>query len=106
MADSIGRRIWHTGDFYFNPAKVRERCVLRRIVGEQILRPEFVADLLESLIELRDGGRVIVLPPCVLGKLDQGMLAASFASRAAFNRNNDNRIDQRFGLFGSAYRFF
>src|ERR1700686_2073626 len=40
----------------------RIRIALRRIVRQQILRPQFVADLLERVVQLRQGRCVVILP--------------------------------------------
>ena len=89
----IGLR--HAADLHIDAAKLRERIALRRIISQQILRPQFIADLLKCLVQLRGRCRIIELPARVVGELNQRVLAAGLASGAAFNRHNNDRVDDR-----------
>ena len=76
-------------------AEIGGGATLGWIVGQQILGPQLVADLLERFIHLVDVGRVEVFSAGVIRHLDQGMLAAGVAPRARFHRHVDQAIDQR-----------
>jgi len=87
-------------------AKIGKRCPVNGIVGQQILRAQFIADLLEGVVELRYGGRVIIFAAGILGELDEGMLASGFAPGAALDGHHDNAIDDAFGFFSGAFNPF
>src|SRR5580692_12344116 len=82
MSHVVSRRIRRPGNSHLNATELRVRRTLRRIVGEQVLVAEFVADLAEDVIELRHRSRVVVLASRVFRELDQSMLAANLASGA------------------------
>jgi hypothetical protein len=58
-------------DRYLDVAKLRIRKALRRIVRQQILGTQFIADLAKGFVELRQRRRVEILAAGVGGKLDQ-----------------------------------
>lgn len=75
MANPEPRGLRHTRYFDFDAAKLRERCALRRIIRQQILRAQFVADPTKRLVELLRRSRIVVLPAGIFRKLNQGVLA-------------------------------
>src|SRR5215469_6378764 len=66
MAHVIACRRRHTDDFDIDFPEIRKRRTLRRIVRQQILRAQFVADFVKCLVQLCDGGSVVVFPSRVL----------------------------------------
>jgi hypothetical protein len=65
MADVVVRGFWHTVHADLNAPEFRKR-LLRRVVSEQILRAQFVADFVECFIQLRNGSRVIIFAAGVI----------------------------------------
>src|SRR5208337_2651301 len=84
----------------------RIRMALGRIVGQQILGSEFVADLAEGVVQLRQRLGVVILAACIRGDLNQRMLAASVPPRVRFDGHDDDAVNNRFRLLGGAQRFF
>src|SRR6202008_4652987 len=87
MPHMIRRRFGHPSNVHLDAAELRERRLLHRIVRQQILRAQFVTDLVKRLIELRGRSRVVELPSRVFGELNERVLSSRFASRAALNGN-------------------
>src|ERR1700720_2514959 len=52
MADSVGSSLGYARYFDINTPELRERRALRRIVSQQILRTQFVADFAKRLVEI------------------------------------------------------
>src|SRR5579863_7445918 len=90
-------------DFHLDTAVIGIRGTPRRIVGQEILSTEFIADFLESFIKLRHRGGIKIFASGVFGDLDEGMFATEVASGAGFNGNNDDAVNDDFGLLGSAH---
>src|SRR5438477_287559 len=99
MAHMVSRRVRHPGHFDLDTAKFGKRGALRWIIREKILRPQFVAYFTERLVQLPNGGRVVVLSSRIFGKLNQRVFAAGFASCTALDGNDDNGIDDGLGFF-------
>src|ERR1035438_5194421 len=93
MPHTVARSLRYTRHFDLNVAELRPRRALRRIISQQILRAQFVADFAKRLVQIPRGGRVIILPTRIVRELDQGVLAAGFASSAALDGNDDDRVD-------------
>src|SRR5262245_59130003 len=89
-------------DVYFDPSKRRIGELFRRVIGQEILGAQFVADLFKGSVELGFGGGVEVAASGVLGELDQGVFAAGVASGAGFDGDDDDAVDDGFGLLGFA----
>src|SRR4051812_26473638 len=85
----ISRRVSDASDFDFYAPKFGERCALRGVIGQEILRTQFVTDFAEGFVELCNRCGVIIFPPGVLGDLNQGVLTAGFTSGAAFDGHDD-----------------
>src|SRR3954454_18029101 len=69
--------------------EIRRGTTRHGIVAQQVLRPKFVADLLEGLLELSHTRRVVILSTSVVRDLDERVLAAGVASGACFHRDID-----------------
>src|ERR1019366_9375961 len=63
------------------------------IVRQQILRPQFVANLLKRAVQLRQGSGVEILSARVARDLHQRVLAARVPARVGFNRNYNDAVD-------------
>src|SRR5580700_821963 len=106
VADIVFRGFGPAQYVDLDAAKIGKRCPVNRIVGQQILRAQFVADFLESVVKLRDGGRIIMFTASIFGKLDEGVLASGFAPRAVFDGHHDNAVDDGFRLLCRAHGLF
>src|SRR5579862_8894520 len=61
---------------------------------------------MKRVVELGSRRCVVILSSSVFRELDQSMFPASLAPRTALDRNNDDGINNRFGLFGGADSLF
>ena len=78
---------------------------MRRIVGEKILGAQFVADLVEGIVQLRDGRGIEVFAAGVRGELNKGVLPAYVPPGTCFNGNDNDAIQNGLGFQGGAHRF-
>src|SRR5271166_1316710 len=69
-----------------------------RVVGNQVLGTQFVADLAKCRVQLLKTAGVKVLASGVARELDQGMLSAYVPTGAVFDGNNDDAVQDDLGL--------
>src|SRR5690348_10666667 len=93
------------GELHFDAAVLGVGVTLRGVVGEQVLGAKLVADLAEGVVELGNGGGVKVFAAGIGGDLDEGVFAAGIASGAGFDGDDDDAVDDGFGLLGGAQGF-
>src|ERR1041385_3679491 len=91
MASMVLRRSVHQIDF--DAAKVRIRELLFWVVREQVLGPQFVADLLKRGLHLLGVGGVKMLATSCAGDLDEEILPRRIAAGAGLHRNDDHAVD-------------
>ena len=53
MTHTVGRGVGRSGNGHLNPPELGERLTLRGVIGQEVLRSEFVADFVEGTIKLR-----------------------------------------------------
>ena len=107
MADSVGGSLGYARYFDLDAPELRERRALRRIISQQILRAQFVADFAEGLVELRlPKSRNRYLPPV---SSESWIRACSPpVSRPALLSMGTMmmRVHNRFRFFRGAHRLF
>src|SRR5664280_2079046 len=89
-------------DLDIDAAKVRIGESRAGVVGDQILRAQFVANLPECGIQLLQSTGVKVLASGVARKLNERVFTADVSPCATFNRHDDDAVENDLGLLGSA----
>src|SRR5258705_11400630 len=72
----------HPVDIDLQAPELGVREAPRWVVRQQILHAQFVANLVERAVQLRERTRVVILPTRVFRELNQRMLATRVATRA------------------------
>src|SRR5271165_3596744 len=61
VAGVVGRGLGPAQHVDLDAAKVGKRCPVQRVVGQQVLGAQLVADLLEGFVELSHRGGIVIL---------------------------------------------
>src|SRR5580704_14586837 len=96
MTDLVLRSIGVSAQAHMQTTKLGIGKPLGRVVSQQVLRAELIADLAKRAVELLQRTRIVILAPRVLRELDQRMLAAGVAAGARFYWHDDQAVDDCF----------
>ena len=85
-------------------AVFRIRKPLAGIVGDQVLRSQFLADLVKGRIQLFCRTGVEILSASIARELDQRVLAANVTSGIALDGHDDDAVQNDLGLLRLSHR--
>src|SRR5271157_3882392 len=83
-------------DLYAAVVRVRESRT--GVVGNQVLRAQFIADLAKGGVELLQATGIEVLTAGIARELDERVLPANVAAGAVFDRHDDDAVHDDLGL--------
>src|SRR3954469_11329792 len=86
MADFVIQPRLGEGDF--DAAEFGVGKLLLGVIADQVLRAQFLRDLMEGGIELGDTRGIVMFPTSIVGELDQGILATNVASGVGLDGND------------------